>query len=80
MHATIATMLLACSASASWVQPPTARIARAVAPRRACHAVASDAVVEAEAPAGEKFEFEAEVTKVMDIIINSLYSDKVRPP
>ena len=23
---------------------------------------------------------EAEVSKVMDIIINSLYSDKVRPP
>ena len=38
----------------------------------------ADAVAEeaAEAPAGETYEFEAEVSKVMDIIINSLYSDK----
>jgi heat shock protein beta len=31
---------------------------------------------DAEAPKGDTYKFEAEVSKVMDIIINSLYSDK----
>jgi len=35
-----------------------------------------DVVATAEAPAGETYEFQAEVSRVMDIIINSLYSDK----
>merc|ERR1719469_597799 len=35
-----------------------------------------DVVATAEEPAGETYEFQAEVSRVMDIIINSLYSDK----
>lgn len=46
----------------------------AMSPRSSRVVMAEEAV--ADAPAAESFEFEAEVAKVMDIIINSLYSDK----
>lgn len=34
------------------------------------------AIASAEKPAGEKFQFQAEVSRLMDIIINSLYSNR----
>ena len=47
------------------------------APRVAAGLRMQDAPPAAEAEVVEKFEFQAEVSRVMDIIINSLYSDKV---
>jgi hypothetical protein len=71
--------LLCCSAKAAWVQHPAVRFSGgATVPRAAVAATATEA--EPSAVKEEKYEFEAEVSKVMDIIINSLYSDKVRPP
>ena len=70
---------LLATTQAAWMQPPAVRGAmRTATTRRAC-AVTADAATVEEAPAdptAEKFEFQAEVAKVMDIIINSLYSDK----
>ena len=71
--------LLCCSAKAAWVQHPAVRFSGgATVPRAAVAATATEA--DPSAVKEEKYEFEAEVSKVMDIIINSLYSDKVRPP
>jgi hypothetical protein len=70
---------LLCSAEAAWVQNPAVRFSGgATVPRAAVAATATEA--DPAAVVEEKYEFEAEVSKVMDIIINSLYSDKVRPP
>jgi len=57
---------------------PTGGRAAAASRARAIHLMADAAATEAAAAAAdaETFEFEAEVSKVMDIIINSLYSDK----
>ena len=72
--------LLLCSANAAWVHNPAVRFSGgATVPRRACDVAATATETEPAAPVEEKYEFEAEVSKVMDIIINSLYSDKVRP-
>ena len=72
--------LLFCSADAAWVQNPAVRFSGgATVPRRACDVAATATETEPAAVVEEKYEFEAEVSKVMDIIINSLYSDKVRP-
>ena len=79
MQLTMQLALLISSASAAWMQPPAVhRVAAPATSRQACTFMQAATEVEADASAGEKYEFEAEVTKVMDIIINSLYSDKVR--
>ena len=65
-------------------RPPAASGSRSASSSAATAAPASpkrtsgDIFAQAEAPTAEKteYEFEAEVSKVMDIIINSLYSDK----
>lgn len=65
-------------------RPPTASGSRSASSSAATASPASpkrtsgDIFAQAEAPTAEKteYEFEAEVSKVMDIIINSLYSDK----
>jgi len=79
MRLLLVTTGLLAATQAAWMQPPAVRGAmRAATTRRAC-AVTAEAATAEEAPAepaAEKFEFQAEVAKVMDIIINSLYSDK----
>jgi hypothetical protein len=73
---------VACNrASAVSATAPIATVARLAAkrPRRSVSALHMSAVeTEAAAPAAteEKFEFQAEVSRVMDIIINSLYSNR----
>jgi heat shock protein beta len=77
MQLTVQLALLVSSASAAWMQPPAVhRVAAPATSRQACTFMQAATEVEADASAGENYEFEAEVTKVMDIIINSLYSDK----
>jgi hypothetical protein len=73
---------VACSrASAVSAAAPIATVARLAAkrPRRSASTLHMSAVeTEAAAPAAteEKYEFQAEVSRVMDIIINSLYSNR----
>jgi len=72
------------------LRPAPAAAARRVGPLRvgrsllrAPRVAAGLRMQETEAPPAEvveKFEFQAEVSRVMDIIINSLYSDKVSLP
>ena len=79
MKLLLCSALLCCSAEAAWVHNPAVRFSGgATVPRAAVVATATEA--DPAAVVEEKYEFEAEVSKVMDIIINSLYSDKVRPP
>jgi len=58
--------------------PLAARVSSASSPRPAVADLVADAAVadDTSASTGEEYQFEAEVSKVMDIIINSLYSDK----
>mmetsp|Transcript_19766 Transcript_19766/g.40941 ORF Transcript_19766/g.40941 Transcript_19766/m.40941 type:complete len:745 (-) Transcript_19766:65-2299(-) len=60
----------------SWLAKPAASGARGFRPRTSRRAVEAATEVSTDAADGEEFEFQAEVGRVMDIIVNSLYSNK----